>query len=259
MSQKKCPKCGEMNPAEAVMCWACYTPLTAGAVAGGGTAAMAATPVTTAEKKEKKAVEPWQIGVVAVAVVLALGFGVSQMMGSSGGEGTTDNVAGPIPKPPRTSGRDSGPSPDPFTGTLTVPAPGGGAGTSMKIADVVEYDVVSPPNPDLQWGVVGLAAKDPNVSSQRAAGMATFAHQQFGGQSKWKAMQIFVFKTREAATQFNRFQIGRKYDVVADDDYPGLAALWPNCIVRYEVNGNGAPDIRFPSKSPNGWWRGAAR
>ena len=26
---QKCPKCGEENPAEAVMCWACYTPLSA--------------------------------------------------------------------------------------------------------------------------------------------------------------------------------------------------------------------------------------
>ena len=32
-AQKQCPKCGEKNPAEAVMCWACYTSLSGGAMA----------------------------------------------------------------------------------------------------------------------------------------------------------------------------------------------------------------------------------
>ncbi len=260
MSQKKCPKCGEMNPAEAVMCWACYTPLTGGAAAvgAGGAATMTAAPTATAEKKEKTAIAPWQLGVVGVAVLLALGFGASQMMG--GGETVEPGaVDGPVPKPPgKVANRSSGPSPDIFTGTLTLPSSGGSGGGQVKISEALDYSVAAPPNPDLPWGVVGIVPNDPNVSTQRAEGMAQFAYQQFGGKTKFKAMQIFVFKNREAALQFNRFQIGNKYNVVADDDYPGMAALWPQCIVRYEVNGNSAPDIRHPYQRPNGWWRGSA-
>ena len=257
MSQKKCPKCGEMNPAEAVMCWACYTPLTGGAVGAGGTAAMAATPVATADQKEKKAIAPWQIGVVVAAVVLALGFGASQMMGGGSDAVDPNGDAGPVPKPPsRSGGPPTGPSPAIFTGMVAVPQSGGGG--QVKVSEALDYSVASPPNPDKPWGVVALVPNDPNATPQRAAGMAQFAFQQFGGKTKWKAMQIFVFRTREAALQFNRFQIGRKYDVVADDDYPGLASIWPSCIVRYESNGNAAADVRFPSQRPNSWWRGGS-
>ncbi len=77
----------------------------------------------------------------------------------------------------------------------------------------------------------GRSRHQNQADPQRATGMAQFAYQQYGGKTKYKAMQIFVFRTREAATEFNRFQIGNKYNVVADDDYPGLAALWPQCIV----------------------------
>ena len=245
-----------MNPAEAVMCWACYTPLTGGAAGVGGTAAMAATPVATAEPKEKKAIEPWQLGVVGLAVLLALGFGASQMMGGGGDNVEPDATPGTIPKPPPRPGSPAtGPSPDVFTGKVNVPQSGGGG--QVDVSKALNYSVASPPNPDKQWGVVALVPNDPNVTPQIAAGMAQFAFQQFGGKTKWKAMQIFVFRNREAALQFNRFQIGRKYDVVADDDYPSLAAIWPSCMVRFESNGNAAPDIRFPSQRPTSWWRGA--
>lgn len=257
MSQKKCPKCGEMNPAEAVMCWACYTPLTAGAVAAGGTAAMAATPVATAEDKEKKAVAPWQLGVVGVAVLLALGFGASQMMG--GGEETDATAdAGTVPKgPARPGGPPRGPSPDLSTGNVTVTlGNGGGATTSVPITTVINYDAVSPPNPALPWGVVAIVPKDANVNQTTAAGMAQFAYQQYGGKSSFKAMQIFVFKDRQAGLEFNRYQIRRKYDVLNDDDIASQLSLWPRCIVRYEVNGNAPADVRYPYLNPTGWWRG---
>ncbi|RYG70864.1 hypothetical protein EON80_06595 [bacterium] len=41
MASKKCPKCGEDNPAEAVMCWACYTPLSGGPAVGSMSTATA--------------------------------------------------------------------------------------------------------------------------------------------------------------------------------------------------------------------------
>jgi hypothetical protein len=72
VASKKCPKCGEDNPAEAVMCWACYTPLSAaGGAPLGATAAMSAGalaqgpmgkagsgPTPVEGEKEKKPVDP---------------------------------------------------------------------------------------------------------------------------------------------------------------------------------------------------------
>ena len=65
MNPKKCPKCGESNPPEAVMCWACYTPLSGSA--GSGPSSQS-TPAHAAES-EKKAIPPWQLGLVAVGEV----------------------------------------------------------------------------------------------------------------------------------------------------------------------------------------------
>ena len=254
MSQKKCPKCGEMNPAEAVMCWACYTPLTAGAVAGGGTAAMAATPIAPAEDKEKKSVAPWQLGVVGVAVLLALGFGASQMMGGSVVE---DPAVGPGTVPSRNAGtsKPHGPSPDINTGNVTVTL-GSGTSTSVPISTVVNYIPVSPPNPASPWGVLAIVPKDGNADQTTAAGMAQFAYQQYGGKSTFKAMQIFVFKDRQTGLQFNQYQIRRQYKVLSDDDLAGQVNLWPKCLAYFEVNGNASPQVSYPYLNPTGWWRG---
>lgn len=261
MNQKKCPKCGEMNPGEAVMCWACYTPLAGGAggaVAGadgaGGTAAMS-TPTIISDEGEKKPVEKWQIALIGVALLLGVGFGVRSMIGGeTGGDdgtGTADNM-GTITTTVVDPGNGGAPVAPPSPGTTTtVPNPGMGGGGPVA-PEPAPYTVVSPANPQSDWGVLGIVPTVPNITPQRAASLAAAAYKQFKNNG-WKAMHIYVFADNQAGQVFSDFQLPRRSAALGAGDYGQLTQLWPRCLVRYEVNGPRAR-VHYPSKQPNSWW-----
>ncbi len=256
MNQKKCPKCGENNPAEAVMCWACYTPLSGGgavaAGAGGGT--VAATGAAAAhhhqEEGEKKPIAPWQIGVLVVALLIGVGVGVSQFMGKSSSD-PIEVPGGPPPNygPPPGFRNPSPPSAPPPPSNFSGPTGGGGSVTPTR----APYTMTTAPDPNQNWGVMALVPTDPNIGVQRAASLAMFARNQFKNVRGWNGMQIFVFRDAQSAQEFNRFQLKRRNAELGEEEFRQLATLWPNCIAGY-VATDRAARVVYPSQSPGGWW-----
>jgi hypothetical protein len=259
VNQKKCPKCGEMNPAEAVMCWACYTPLTGGApvAAGAGGAGALAQPNAPSASNDdnKKSIAPWQIGVLAVALLIGLGFGVSSMMGGgSVGDSSQGGSGGIEISPPSSSssgGGGGGGSVAP--GAVAPPISSSGGGGEIKPA-AAPFSIVTAPNPALQWGIMSIVPTQPNVSPQKAASLAAFAGRQFKRNSEWRALQVYVFQNMEAAQAFKVYQTGRRQDVLGPGDYTALANIWPQCLARYEINGT-RETVKLPSSAPTSWWR----
>jgi hypothetical protein len=251
VNQKKCPKCGEMNPAEAVMCWACYTPLTGGAVgAGGAGAAAVGAPAVIAHDEEegkKKAIPAWQMGAVGLGLLVLLGVGAKTMMVGSTDDTAVDTTGAIVSDPGRV--RTGPATTGPATGPSLPTNPGGGSTTSAPIA--APYTMVLSPNPNLEWGIAAIVPTQANTGGPRAAGIAGFARRTLKG--NWKAMHIYVFDSAQSAQTFNEYQIPRRSDVLQASDYSSLAALWPHCLARYEYNG-GKESYSEPARNPTGWW-----
>ncbi len=257
MNQKKCPKCGEMNPAEAVMCWACYTPLTGGAVgpsgAGAGMAAMGTTAVATHDDREKKAIPMWQMGAAALGLLLVVGFGIKTMTGgappdvepglppTTGGGGDTGGGGGGGYRPP--------PGPVPVAPGM---APAAGGGGSVPGPVPAHFTMVAAPNPNQDWSTMAIVPTDANVSPQSAAALAKFAKTLMGKETN-RPTQIFVFADRQSGQQFSEFQVQRRSAALGSQDYTQLAALWPRCLAYYESSGN-RERVLYPSRSPANWW-----
>lgn len=270
MNQKKCPKCGESNPPEAVMCWACYTPLAGGAVAGaGGVAATTATAHAKAPARhekarsddddEKKAIAPWQIGAVLLALLLAGGFGFMMLRGDSGSAvgGVTDDTGG------------SGGIAYPIPGTGKVRIPGmvspGGAGSTPSMTTLPQtpqnqpsYSVTTPPSRNATWATIGILPTG-SVTLQQAAGLALIARQRLTQGRSYQGVYIYVFRDRGAAAAFQQSQRSRSGAPLQGGDYAALANVWPDTLVRYEYNfGNKSEDVRFPSNDAGNWWTRAS-
>lgn len=250
MNQKKCPKCGEMNPGEAVMCWACYTPLTGAAMAagaGGGMATVGAPAVAVHDDQgQKKAIPPWQMGAVALGLLVLLGVGYKTMAG-----GTPD--PGPIDTPVVVDGpRIKGPG-NPPPVVVQPGAPIQGPGGNAPIGPIpLPYTTISSPNPKSEWGVMGIVPTQQNIGNARAASLAAAAYNQYKG-TGWKAMHIYVFDSSQAGQTFSDYQLGRHSEVLEGGDYTRLSGLWSHCLARLEFNGVKA-SVTYPNQQPNNWW-----
>jgi len=251
VNQKKCPKCGEMNPGEAVMCWACYTPLTGAAVGAGGagTAAVSVPGVAVHDEQErKKGVAPWQMGVAGLGVLALLAVGAKTMMGGDGGGGDPGATPAATPYAPPPPDRGPGPRGNPGVLPPTVQGPS----TTVEPAADIPFSMASPPNPGLPWRIMAIVPNDPNTSPQRAASLAKFAKSAMGAAQN-KPMQIYVFASRQAGQAFNEFQIPRQSNILDPSDYAQLSQLWPQCLARYEFNG-GRETVLYPSRQGENWW-----
>jgi hypothetical protein len=246
VNQKKCPKCGENNPVEAVMCWACYTPLSGSAAAGAGTAA-GGPPASAARggDGEKKAVAPWQIGVIAAALLVLGGAGFMSMRGSTSGPIYGGEAGNTIfePPPPIFQG--------PSMGGGGAPAPPPPAITQQTGGQpVAPYTVTTPPNPNSPIGTVGLVPKQ-QVDPQGAATLAATYGQRLNG--KWKNLHIYVFSDVSAARSFNSVVRGNGGRPLSGQDYQQLSGVWAQTLARVEIMG-GRRAVRYPQKNPRGWW-----
>lgn len=268
MATKKCPKCGEENPAEAVMCWACYTPLAGGAaaVAGGGLVtprggAAAVTPAGTAaaQEEQKSAVDPKIFIVVGLLIGAAIiGSFTTGIIGGGGksdagttvdvnqvDDGGDTGVGEPIPAP-----RVPAPAPQPPV-FPSVPDSTG----QTQVAP--QTKVVVPPDPRQTVGTMGIVLNSPNVSTRQALALAKFAKQQFEPGGKWKGMQVVVFNNQEAAVIFRKYQAQRQGKPLTASQYQELAdqGLWSNVPAYYETRGKTEYPYS-PSASPKNWWAG---
>lgn len=256
MNQKKCPKCGELNPQEAVMCWACYTPLTGDSAAATATTAAARKPAppsgNTRAEKDKVAVAPWQIGVV-VAALLAAGVAGFMMMGGSGDTETVVANQLPVLSPDKMAipGKVRPGAPG-----ITMPSGGGGGAptVSMPQRDTSKpsFSITTAPARNTQWATVGIVPTT-SVSGDQARALALAARKQVMAGQQYKGAYIYVFGNRNVASVFQKFQRSNRGAPLSGDDYSSLSEIWPETLVRYEFNA-GNEDIRFPSQSPNDWW-----
>ena len=270
MANKKCPKCGEDNPAEAVMCWACYTPLTAGAgasmgagIGGAGAATMprsgpmgvpgAGVPNDGQRKKE---VDPklYLLGGLLV-VGLIVGVLMSGILGSSAapdstlinvlpaapsdnGFGTRGGAAAPIQLPP-------------------PPAPsGGGGGGGGGQQQQPSYTAVVSPNPKYTTATFGIVPAQP-VNAAGAANLARAARQDMAANGKWTNTQIFVFTDNNSATIFKQAMNARKGMPLGPNDFATMAVqgAWAGATLFYESRGN-KEKTSSPAANPRSWWTG---
>ena len=271
MATKKCPKCGEENPAEAVMCWACYTPLAGGAAAaaGGGLVtprggAAAVTPAATAaaQDEEKKGIDPkifLVVGLLLVAGVIG-GF-TSGIFGGSGnaetlnpdlptntGGGTTGSSGGIIPQQPSNPG------------IVAQPSSNSNSGAGSVTPQAAPFRMVVPPDPRYSNGTMAIIPTAPNVSPAQASGLAKYAKQMVAPGGRWKSMQVVVFNNPGAAKAFQKYQASRKGAKLSANDYAALAGqgVWSGAPAYYETQGNSEQSFQ-PSANPNNWWTSRGR
>lgn len=277
MATKKCPKCGEENPAEAVMCWACYTPLAGGAAAAaggglvtprGGAASVTPAAAAAAQEEEKTSVDPKLFLVVGLLVVAAvIGSFTTGLIGGGGGDddGLPEVTSAPggsesgggnsfIPPPQQPQAPVNPPTFNP----PTTPGGTGGGGTTGPAPP--QSKVVVPPDPRQSIGTMGIILSQPNVSPNQALALAKFAKQQFAPGGRWKGMQVVVFSDPAAAKIFLKYQALRKGAPLTPVEYQDLSnqGLWNSVPVYYETQGK-AEYPYLPSANPKNWWSGRRR
>jgi hypothetical protein len=247
------------------MCWACYTPLTEGAAAsavagpgmgglgvGGPTVGGPATgpPGQDEEAPAKKAVEPWQMGVIGLFLAIVLFMGVKTLMG--GGSAPVDDTGGVV-TPPSTGPVSPPvvvPPPPPMTGgappaaTNPVPAP---EATSP-------FTMVAAPYPNVAWATMAIVPTKTNLSTTAAAALAAFARQQVVGASRWQGFYIYVFADQQSADIFKQNQDKRRGQPLTSQDFTDMKALWPKTLAVYEYS-KGQEAVRYPRSNPNSWWQ----
>lgn len=249
-NKKRCPKCGEENPPEAVMCWACYTPLSAAAAGTGAGAAKrsAASSVQTHDDEEhvKPATQPWQIAVIAIGLIFVL-FWVGKNFLPSGSSGDTL----PPAASPGFSPGDAAPPPVAQSST----SQSGTSSISAVTPQKLPFTVAVAPNPNITVGTMAIVPTESNISASQAASLASFTRSQFTQMKRWNKLYIYVFRDQQSAKQFANYQRSRRGAPLTGSDYRNLTSLWGSALACYEYN-NGSEQIYTPTNNPSGWWTG---
>ena len=264
MATKKCPKCGEENPAEAVMCWACYTPLAGGAaaVAGGGLVtprggAAAVTPAgsAAAHDEEKAPVDPKIFVIVGLLIAAAvIGSFTSGIFGGGGSDGVVPDVTPITGGDGGTTGPPPGPPQPPVQAPVFTPPTNTGQGTDPSVA-APQWKVVVAPDPRQPVGTMGIIINTPNASPSQALSLAKFAKQTFERGGRWTGMQVVAFTDQNAAKTFLKYQAQRKGAALTPYEYQDLAnqGMWGSVPAYYETQGKTEMPY-YPSNNPKNWW-----
>lgn len=260
-AQKQCPKCGEKNPAEAVMCWACYTSLTGGgtgaaALAGAGGPSLGGSSSPMTDSAEKKSIDPKQLAIIGVGLLVALGFGVKTMMG--GGEESSDFPAlptssGDTPKPQPAS--NPNPASVPVNGVAVPLPPVSGNGGGQAAPAQGYFRVVVSPNPRQKWGTAAIVPTQSKADKSAALSYAVMAKQHIDQTTRFSAVEIYVINDAGAASTLRAYQSKSKGAPLTESDYtnPALSNVWNNAILRYVWN-NGKSTVTYPFENPNNFW-----
>lgn len=244
-NKKRCPKCGEENPSDAVMCWACYTPLSgSGASKGAQPARKSSARSPDDDDGDKPTTQPWQIAVVAIGLMFML-FWVGKNFLPSGSS-SDDLPAAPAPV---IFPADNGTAPAPVQSTFTNSSDS----PSIPAPQKLPFTIVVSPNPNINVGTMAIVATDPNISAGQAAGLASFIRSQFTQTKRWSILYIYVFRDQQSAKQFANYQIKRRGAPLTNNDYRNLTNLWGSAVACYEYN-RGSEKILTPANNPSGWW-----
>jgi hypothetical protein len=248
-NKKRCPKCGEENPPEAVMCWACYTPLSAATAGAATTKRSKTTSVQTIDDEEhvKPATQPWQIAVIAIGLIFVL-FWVGKNFLPSGSSG--DQLP-PASSPGTNPGGAAPPAPIEQSSTSTSGTSTISAVTPQKLP----FTIAVAPNPNITVGTMAIVPTDSNISTGQAASLASFTRSQFTQMKRWNKLYIYVFRDQQSAKQFANYQRSRRGAPLTGSDYRNLTSLWGSALACYEYN-NGSEQMFTPTNNPSGWWTG---
>lgn len=261
MVSKKCPKCGEDNPGEAVMCWACYTPLSGSAQLGAGLAAGAVganaktaavgapSGVPQIEEPAKKGIDPKMIGVGAfLLVVVGAVVMMSGMLG--GGSSDPDPQAGGRSDPSSRGSSSSG------SGRVGVAPPSVSGSVASGGAPPppapIPFKTVSSPGSGYKTGTLGILVTGNTTSP---GGAAKFAKDQFSRSGRWANMQVAVFIDQATADSFAAFQRQNDNAPLTIVEFQHLAekGVWNNCPAFLDTRGK-QEKIYNPSQRPQAWW-----
>lgn len=248
MAEKNCPKCGEQNPGDAIMCWSCYAPLTGRAVASGllmpaPTRAATAEPATDYDEKEPRRITPAVMGALAVVALVAVAIGLKTFTGLSAPRDDIPPIQEPTPENtnlggdvPSIAARPEGPA--------KVPPPA-----------AVPFEITALPNPRSDWGTMAIVPTQENLGETQAAALAAFTLRRYTRKQirRWNGMYIFVFKDKQTADAYNNYMRGRRGATLTASDYQNLIGIWPRTLVRYEYYKQ-RESVVYPSKNINGWW-----
>ena len=249
------------------MCWACYTPLTAGAGASMGAGARggattfpqsgtmpggmgaASAPV---DEREKKKIDPRLFfaggGLALAGLILAFtsgafggnsnkgeDFGVQQSETMSGGSVTIPGGNPSVPLPP--------PPPPP-------PNNGGGGGQTQTQQPAV-YSMIVPPNP--RYKVATMAITAAPGQSGNGATLARKAQQDLQRTGKWTSFQIAVYTDANSpgATAFRDYVNARRGAPLSQQDISNLQAqnAWVGATAFYQSGGRGGGQVLNLSNS----------
>ena len=259
MNKKKCPKCGEDNPPEAVMCWACYTPLSTPTGVSGAPGAPAGKAAPKQADDEKKKIPPWQMGVIGVALLGGAFIGVRTMMPASSSNGeeteTTTTQTKNTDDDSESTGAPSAPSPSapPITSSAVAPA-----GSAVPAPQEAPFTVIVPPNPRRAIGTMAIVPTDGTSSGPQAAALAAYTRRLYKGRTKqWTSLYIYVFSDTQSAEYFAAYMKRRRGAALTESDYSYLSTMWNSVLARYEYttyNGKRVERALYPSKNPGGWW-----
>ncbi len=252
------------------MCWACYTPLTAGAGAsmtagaGMGGAGAATMPRAGAmggvpgadDGSRKKQIDPRLYAVGGFLLVAAL-IGVFES-GMFSGPPVDISTGGVDPTNITPMTNMSGSQPIPNSGSGGGGLGGGanspGVSTSQPADTGPSFSLLTSPNPQYATATFAIAPSQSGVSPAQAVDLARKARQSMVASGKWKSSQIVVFSSADSAQAFRQYMNQRRGAPLAGGDFAALGqGTWSNVIVFYQTSGN-SERPSYPSQNPTGWW-----
>ncbi len=242
------------------MCWACYTPLSGGAVAAGGVPA-AGTIGVTEERTKKTPIPMWQIGVLGLAGVGGLIFLAMSLMGGSSsteppvyGTDTTSTTISTSTRVTNPSFSTSSTSPSVSSGPAAAPVT---PAAPVTQTGQLRFTLSTSPQRGIPWGTMAIVPTD-SAAAQDAAGLAATASQQMAKTGRWDGLYVYVFQDASTAQKFRTYQKDHDGQPLGEADYESLKDLWPNTLLCYQ-NSRGDEALRYPSKNPDGWWNDAPK
>lgn len=241
MNAKKCPKCGENNPAQAVMCWACYSPFMA-ASADGLAPVGSAVPVAADDGSSSgPSVPAWAYMLIGTVLTIVVFMGAKYVVSG----GTEVNPI--VPDTPTTSTNPPG--------TVNTPrSPDSGPSTPGQ-APEIPFNLMVSPNEQAPVGVLAIVPKQ-QVSPTQAANVARFASNLWG-QGKghqWSRLQVYVFNDVETGNHFKDMQVRRKNWPLGADDFNSIPEVWPNTEAVCVFDRGRLAKVVYPQRDPYNFW-----
>ncbi len=247
------------------MCWACYTPLTGGgsALASGGAIAPGGAlggamgaggapgidEVTADASAPGKGMQPWQMGVIGLGVLLVGYLAFTTLFPSDSGYSTVDPVGetkmGELPpeSPPGPGISDPPPQAPPLPPPTAAPP--------QDTSKGAEFTVVAPPNAKQRWATVGILLSE-GIDIRRASAAAAAAAQQALVGGRWGGVHVFVFSDKDAASAFRGYQRGRNGAPVNLSAIPSRLGVSSKVLLRYELTRDGKQKLDLPSANSSG-------